>query len=237
VTLHTSDGVDLAAWYVPSRNGAAIVLVHGAGGDRAGGIESRAALLARHGYGVLLYDARGGGESGGRVESMGWTWHRDAAAAVDFLAARGIGRIGALGLSTGAETVLEAAGRDPRIRAVVADGAQTRRLAEMRLLPHSPENLLYTVDFGSVAAVYRVLSLQHQPPSLVRMVEQTRAPLLLISSGTGFERDAGRLYARHAVGPATLWELPRTEHTGGLKAFPRAYDRRVTAFFDRTLLR
>jgi alpha/beta superfamily hydrolase len=237
VMLRTSDGIDLAGWYVPSRNGAAVVLVHGAGGDRAGGIESRAAMLARHGYGVLLYDARGGGESGGRMESMGWTWHRDAAAAVDFLAARGVTRIGALGLSTGAETVLEAAGRDPRIDAVVAEGAQTRSLAEMRLLPHTAENLFYALDFGTVAAVYRVLSLHHEPPSLARMAERTQAPLLLISSGTGFERDAARVYARHAGTRATLWELPNVAHTGGLKAFPTLYDERVTAFLDRALLR
>src|SRR5215210_6954402 len=31
-----------------------VVLVHGAGGDRAGGIASRATMLARHGYGVLV---------------------------------------------------------------------------------------------------------------------------------------------------------------------------------------
>ena len=114
VTLRTSDGVKLAAWYVPPRNGAVVVLVHGAGGDRTGGIESRATMLARHGYGVLLYDARGDGSSR-PPESFGWTWHRDAEAAVDFLARRGITRIGALGLSTGAEVVLETAGRDPRI--------------------------------------------------------------------------------------------------------------------------
>jgi pimeloyl-ACP methyl ester carboxylesterase len=235
VTLHTSDGVDLAAWYVPSRNGAAVVLVHGAGGDRAGGIESRAVMLAKRGYGVLLYDARGGGESGGRMESMGWTWHRDTRAAVDFLAARGIDRIGALGLSTGAETVLEAAGRDPRIRAVVAEGAQTRAWSEMRLLPHTFENVFYTVNFGTVVAAYEALSLHGQSPSLARMVEQTRAPLLLISAGTGFERDATRVYAQHAGGRATTWELPHVAHTGGLAAFPEQYDRRVTTFLDRAL--
>src|SRR5262249_41896387 len=36
VTMRTPDGVRLAAWYVPPRNEAAIVLVHGAGGDRDG---------------------------------------------------------------------------------------------------------------------------------------------------------------------------------------------------------
>lgn len=71
--LRTSDRVELAAWYVPSRNGAAVLLVHGAGGSRDGA-RSHAELLARNGYGVLLYDARGRGESGGRTDGMGWTW-------------------------------------------------------------------------------------------------------------------------------------------------------------------
>jgi len=36
VALHTRDGPELAGWYVPSRNRAAIVVVHGGGGDRLG---------------------------------------------------------------------------------------------------------------------------------------------------------------------------------------------------------
>lgn len=83
LTLRTSDGIKLAASWVPTRNGAAVVLVHGSGGDRGGGIASRAGMLARHGYGVLLYDARGSGESGGRPENIGWTWPRDVEAALD----------------------------------------------------------------------------------------------------------------------------------------------------------
>jgi uncharacterized protein len=238
VTLRTSDGVALAAWFVPSRNGAAVVLVHGSGGDRSGGIESRAVMLARHGYGVLLYDARGSGDSGGRPENMGWTWHRDAAAAVDFLRARGIQRIGALGLSTGAETAIEAAGRDPRIGAVVAEGAQARSLSELRLLPKTAGNELFAAYWGTVVTAYRVLSLESPPPSLASEVARIAPrPVFLISSGKDFERALNRVYAARARGPVTLWELPATEHTGGLAAHPRAYDRRVTAFFDRALLR
>src|SRR5262249_10254045 len=55
VSFRSADGVRLAGWYVPSRNGAAIVLVHGGGGSRDG-LKLHAAMLARHGYGVLLYD-------------------------------------------------------------------------------------------------------------------------------------------------------------------------------------
>ena len=54
VTLQTSDGLDLAAWYVPSRNGAAVISYP----TRQGKLP-QARMLVRHGYGVLLLDARG----------------------------------------------------------------------------------------------------------------------------------------------------------------------------------
>ena len=237
VTLRTSDGLHLAAWYVHPRNGAVIVLVHGAGGDRTGNIESRALMLARHGYGVLLYDARGDGDSAGRPESFGWTWHRDAEAAVDFLRSRGVTRIGALGLSTGAEVVLETAGRDPRIRAVVAEGAQARSYTELRLLPVTASNELASAYVWEMLGGYRVLAHVSPPPSLGVLVARVAPrPIFLISSGRDYERDMNRAYARRARGPVTLWEMPTAQHTGGLDAYPRAYDRRVTRFFDRTLL-
>src|SRR4051794_5432486 len=55
VTFPASDGVRLAGWYVPSRNGAAIVLVHGGGGDREGTLR-HARKLAGGGDGLLLYE-------------------------------------------------------------------------------------------------------------------------------------------------------------------------------------
>jgi hypothetical protein len=64
VSFETSDGLTIRGWYAPSRNGAAIVLVHGSGSNRLGP-RKHARLLAEHGYGVLLYDARGLGESDG----------------------------------------------------------------------------------------------------------------------------------------------------------------------------
>ena len=60
VALTTSDGLRLRAWYVPSRNGAAIIAFPG----RAQPVP-HARLLVRHGYGVLLLDRRGEGASEG----------------------------------------------------------------------------------------------------------------------------------------------------------------------------
>src|SRR5919108_2072802 len=125
VAFRASDGLRLAGWYRPSRNGAAVLLVHGGGGDRTGPLR-HARMLARHGYGVLLYDARGRGESEGSPNGYGWDWTKDVDGAMRFLEHRpevDPGRMGALGISTGADVLLDAAAHRRDIRALVTDGA------------------------------------------------------------------------------------------------------------------
>jgi hypothetical protein len=73
VAFDASDGVHLSGWYRPTRNGATLLVLHGGGGDRTGAV-AHAELLARHGYGVLLYDARGRGKSEGQQNAFGWGW-------------------------------------------------------------------------------------------------------------------------------------------------------------------
>ncbi len=85
VAVRTADGVDLAGWYLPSSNGAAVVLLHGAGSTRSNVLDE-AEVLARNGFGVLMIDARGHGESGGRAMDFGWHGDADVAAATAFLA-------------------------------------------------------------------------------------------------------------------------------------------------------
>jgi alpha/beta superfamily hydrolase len=239
VALQTSDGLMLAGSYAPGHNGAVVILVHGSGGDRSGSIASRARILARNGYGVLAYDARGGGESEGKPEALGWTWYRDVQAAVDFLEEQGIKakRIGALGLSTGAEVVLETAGRDKRIAAVVAEGAQARTLDELRLLPNSAEKAYLLSNFTVTHSAYRAFRRIDEPPPLDEMIPRiSPRPVFLMSAGSGYEADINREYARVARWPSRLWEMPDAMHTGGLKAYPREYESRVVDFFDEALL-
>jgi alpha/beta superfamily hydrolase len=239
VALETSDGLRLAGSYAPGHNGAVVILVHGSGGDRSGAIASRARLLARYGYGVLAYDARGGGESEGRPEALGWTWYRDVQAAIDFLETQGVApeHIGALGLSTGAEAVLETAGRDRRIAAVVAEGAQARTLDEARLLPNDAEKAILLSNFTVTFSAYRALSGVKEPPALDELIPRiSPRPVFLMSAGTGYEANINREYARVARWPSRLWEMPDAPHTGGLKTYPREYEARVIDFFDEALL-
>ena len=107
----TADGVRLSAWHVPSANGAAVVLRHGATSTRSNTLDEMV-VLARHGYGVLATDARGHGRSGGMAMDWGWLGDLDTAAAVTYLSRRpdvDAHRIAVPGLSLGGEEALGAA--------------------------------------------------------------------------------------------------------------------------------
>jgi uncharacterized protein len=113
--FRTADRVRLSAWYIPPRNGAAVVLLPGAGSTRTA-VLGQAAVMARHGYGALLVDTRGHGRSGGHAMDFGWWGDRDLSAAVSFLARQSgvrTGKIAVLGESMGGEQALAAAGLDP----------------------------------------------------------------------------------------------------------------------------
>jgi pimeloyl-ACP methyl ester carboxylesterase len=82
VTLHTADGLELGAWFVPAAGGRdrgmAVLVAPGNGGNRA----SRAGLatqLARRGLGVLLMDYRGYGGNPGSPTEEGLAADADAA--------------------------------------------------------------------------------------------------------------------------------------------------------------
>src|SRR3954447_17650645 len=104
VEVRTSDGLELAASYVPSKNRAAVILFPGA--TRS----AQARMLIRHGYGVLLLDPRGQGRSEG--DTVRWAGDRDLIGAVGYLRSRpdvDPDRIGGFGFSVGGELLLEAA--------------------------------------------------------------------------------------------------------------------------------
>ena len=233
VTFPADDGIRLSGWYVPSRNGAAIVLVHGGGGDRQGTI-LHARMLANAGYGVLLYDARGRGDSAGHENAAGWQWDRDVRGAVSFLTSRGIDRIGLLGLSTGAEAVVTEAASDKRVGAVVADGLQARTAADASHLPFG-DRISIEPSFLVAGIEIRLARGETQPRPLIDVVhEVARTRRLLLIATIAFEREIDRVYTRRTK--AQLWELPASAHTKGLLDHPVMYARRVLSVFNQALL-
>ena len=128
VEFRAADGVRLSGWFIPSRNRAAVVLLHGAGSTRSNVLD-HAGVLARHGYGVLLYDARGHGRSQGRAMDFGWYGDNDINGAIAFLRHQpnvDPRRLAAVGLSMGGEEAIGASAANEDIHAVVAEGATNR---------------------------------------------------------------------------------------------------------------
>ena len=234
VTVRTSDGLRLAGWYVRSRNGAAVISYP----TRKGKLP-QARMLVRHGYGVLLLDARGYDGSDGAVNMFGWGETKDIDAAVTWLRRQPDvrdGRIGGIGFSVGGEMMLEAAADNPQLRAVVSEGAGIRSLREELL--YGARSILAIPTQAVQTAALTVLS-GTSPPSSLHDLAKRIAPravfLIYAEHGAGGE-DLNENFYRAAGEPKQLWRVEGAGHTGGLDAQPRAYEQRVVGFLDHALL-
>jgi len=236
VSFTTSDGLELRGWYVPSRNRAAIVVYPGASAVR------EARMLVDNGYGVLLFDRRGEGESEGDPNAFGWQGDRDLEAAVAFLQRRpdvDPERIGGIGLSVGGEMLLDAASELEGLEAVVSEGAGVRSIREALDIPETraliEAALLYAVATPAVA----LFSSSLPPPSLTDLIGKIAPrPVFLVYAvpGQGGEAELNETFYEAAGNPKEIWNVPGAGHTGGIEAQPEEYERRVVGFFDDALL-
>ncbi len=234
VTFAAHDGVRLRGWYVPGSNGAAVIVLHGSHGDR-GDTLAHLRLLARRGYAVLAYDARGHGESDGVTNALGWDSDDDVSGAVAFLRRQtGVdpGRIAALGLSLGGEVALRAAADGVPLAAVVADGAGASTLGDGRLLDRRVTTPLYVSSTWLTMRGVETLTGEREPPPLASVVGRIRVPVLLVASNRSGELELDRIYRARIGTGASLWYVGDAPHTRALAAHPAAYAARVDGFLD-----
>jgi dienelactone hydrolase len=237
LTLTTSDNVPLAAWYTPTQNGAAVILIHGSGGSRDD-IREHAVMLAAEGFGVLAFDGRGAGESGGRSNRYGWKGTLDVGAAVDYLAAQpDVQAIGGWGISLGGEMLLGAAGTYPQLAAIVADGA-TERSAEEKFDLESARGPLVQFHVGLTYALVGLLTGDAPPTPMlasIRASENVRL-MLVAAQNVPDEISYAGLYASAAPARAEQWIAQDVGHTGAWNAYRSEYTARVLDFFNTHLL-
>jgi dienelactone hydrolase len=235
VSLRTEDGLDLAAWYVPSKNRAAVIVFPGRGSR-----VPQARMLVRTGYGVLMLDMRGQGESEGNSNVLGWDSPKDLHAAIAFLQRRPDveeGRIGGIGFSVGGEQMIQAAAENHGLRAVVSEGAGERSRREAVLQGRAGWLALPTLAVQDL--VMTVITGEAAPPSLKDLSRRIAPrPLFLICAthGQGGE-NLNPKYFEAAGAPKQLWEIKSGHHTGGFEAEREEYTRRVLQFFANALLR
>lgn len=237
VSFTTSDGLELEGWYIPSKNRAAVIAFPGRSGP-----QRPARMLARHGYGVLLFDRRGEGESDGDPNIFGWKGERDIRAAVAFLKGRpdvDPDRIGAIGLSVGGEMLIEAGAESDDLAAIVSDGAGIRSIREAVAVPDARKMLEGAIAHAIVTPAIALFSNDLPPASLEDLsprISPTPVFFIYAVPGQGGEAELTETFYEAAREPKEIWLVPGAGHTGGIEAQPEEYERRVVGFFDEALL-
>jgi fermentation-respiration switch protein FrsA (DUF1100 family) len=115
VGFESTDGISLKGWWVPGDDSSrAVVLVHGLDGSKADEhVLKTASVYSGAGYGVLMFDLRGHGESEGKRTTVGYREVRDVRGALSMLEGQGFepGGVVLHGWSMGGATVLRSAPR------------------------------------------------------------------------------------------------------------------------------
>ena len=240
VTLfNEKEDIRLSGWYIPSKNGAAIILLHGFNGDRLD-MRSRAEALARHGYGVLLYDMRGHGESGGDVRAFGWQDVEDVGVALEFLLNReevDPNRIGILGFSVGGQVAIRAAAEYQQIKAIMADDPGFVTVDDAPPPANAKEWILYLVSWvdGRCVALWTGIPIPAGVPDALRHISPR--PIMFVDTGQAEGRVLVRYFYTLAEEPKELWEIPEAYHGAQFMARPLEYEQRMVTFFNNALLK
>ena len=230
VTFTASDGITLRGWYIPPANSAAIILAHGYAGNRLM-LLPEAQILAEQGYGVLLFDFRGHGESQDALVTIGDHERRDLSAAIDFVSAQpDIEKIGAIGFSMGAATLAQIAARDNRLDAVVIEAA----------FPTLVEEIHYRSRyFGPLSQIPSLRAVRRSGVDVdgVRPIDDLCAisprPVLLIYGELDADVPPGTAQAMSdaACEPAELWIIGGAAHQNYTEVAPEEYAARLLNFF------
>ena len=235
VTL-SHDGGQLRGWYLPSRNGAAVVLLHEQGANRLA-MAPHAATLGRAGYGVLMLDLRAHGRSDG------WRFDRgaavdDALAAVAWVARRHDvqARVAVLGVGLGGTLAFHAAARNAFIRGAAADGPLPGTLRDLPPPSGAADRLWrYPQAYLFHAALERLSAGPRLPAIAPALSRLDGRPLLLFAAGRGREQRLTRHLFAAAEDPKTLYEIPAAAHATGWAVAPEPYAQHLLAFFGRAL--
>jgi uncharacterized protein len=235
VAFPSADGTKIAGWYAPSRNRAAIILIHGTTADRSSLLlETR--LLNEAGFGVLALDMPGQGRSEGRTR-WGVPERQAIIGAVSWLERRedvDAHRIGGFGLSMGAYVLTQAAVLDARLRSVVLASTPNDVV---------DQNWLTSDRWGLVTQIpcYLALRLSGQsldmsPKDVIGRIAPRPVLLLAGELDTAIPAFMPRQLFAAAGDRAQLWVVPGAHHSDYGHVAPDDYRSRLIDFFGRTLL-
>lgn len=236
LALPTADGLVLDGWYVPSRNGGAVMLWHGHSANRLG-VAFHAETLIQAGFGVLMLDLRAHGSSDGRLFAPR-SAIQDILAGVAFLSKRAdvkAGRIGLFGVGMGGTLGLHAASQTVAIRALGIDSPVGTQPEDVRDTPSA--TLWGRFRLWRWRYYQRlVVRFSRQEPLPATLHKLPDRPTLLLATG----KETPALIARRwiqAGGDAYYgYLLPDAKQVQGWRVDADAYAHRLVRFFEQTLL-
>jgi dipeptidyl aminopeptidase/acylaminoacyl peptidase len=235
VAFRSQFGDELRGWYLPAKNRAAVVLLHGGDADRRQMLD-RALALAPAGFGVLAFDLPGSGESTGKV-----TWgpaERSAIeAALTWLAARpevDPARLGLLGFSQGAYHAAQEAAADPRAQALVLEGCPASYVEEtFREYPRwGPLSRWTALASRWTAGPW---GRDRTPLELIGRVAPRPILLIIGTADSDVDPEDGQRLFAAAGHPKELWLMAGADHGNYSAVDPQRYPERLRAFFGRAL--
>ncbi len=239
--------VTLDGWFMRGRSGMpTIIFCHGIEVGRTGdGLTELAARLNRRGFGVLQFDFRGHGASGGKRVSSGWHERMDALGAYDYLLSVGVerGEVGMLGVSMGAAAAALAAAEEPGVYALALDSTYARAkdllLGETALRTRLPAWLVAVFIPRAVWLAGKLFDIDVEAMSPERAVSELGYPILAIhgAEDSRIPPDHGSSVFGAAAEGSRLWRVAGVGHAGAFADNKREYADRVATYFLSRLLR
>jgi dipeptidyl aminopeptidase/acylaminoacyl peptidase len=247
VSVTATDGATLRGWSIRplQGNGDAVILLHGVADNRMG-VLGNANLLLRHGYTVLLPDARAHGTSGGELATYGIKEADDVRRWFNWIQLNESPHcIDGLGESMGAAQLLQSLRTTPGFCAVVAEStfatfreASYDRLAEKL---HAGAWLGRTllrpaVEAGWLYARWKY-GIDFEQSSPQNAVAASTVPVLMIHGLKDINlppRHSEMIVAHNQtrIPAVELWEPAQAQHTGAAAAEPQEFERRVIGWFE-----
>jgi pimeloyl-ACP methyl ester carboxylesterase len=230
----SSKGRPTVCWYRKGTNGKAVIVAHGNGGDR-NTMVARGEFLSGLGYGVIIPDLNGHGETPGRRKTFGREEAGDIRNCRAYLERQGIAEVYGIGVSLGAAAMVYACASGMKLDGLILESAYSD-------IATAVDNRLRKF-FGPWGPKLSPLLLWQFPLylgfpsadlSVVDRIDSIACPLFVLSGDKDWRttlEDTRRVYAR-AAPPKRIWIVEGAGHVD-LHALRREeYEERARAFLS-----